>query len=158
MRPKPLLEKITGTTKQIYHMKTASRFGSDQNFIGTPIIAIEADYSKLDSARDILRDAAKWGLLEELRELLCGERQTEEGSNMRLARDIGYELAGAKDRDFSVDVFVHVTGIAEFGSSSLRDYACKHGCCHEWFRQEVEAMRKRLNLPPLSSSPLKLVA
>ena len=66
----------------------------------------------------------------------------------RLAiRDIGYELAGAKNRDFAVDLFIHVTGIAEFGPSSLRDYARKHGCSHEWFRKEAEAMKRRLGLP-----------
>lgn len=153
-----LVGNTTRATEQIDRMRTTLATGSVQDFIGIPTVAIEADYSKFDSAIDIVRDAAKWGLLEELRELLCGQGQTEEGGNMRIARDIAYEFAGAKDRDFSVDVFIHVTGIAEFGASSLRDYASKHGCCHEWFRQEVDAMRKRLNLPPLPSSAWKIVA
>jgi hypothetical protein len=139
-------------------MRTTSFSESGKDFIATPIIAMEADYSKFDSAEDILRDAAKWGLLEELRDLICGEGRAENGSNMRIARDIAYEFAGEKDRDFSVDLFIHVTGIAEFGPASLRDYAGKHACSHEWFRQQVEAMRKRLNLPALPLSILKLVA
>jgi hypothetical protein len=96
-------------------MRTTSFSESGKDFIATPIIAMEADYSKFDSAEDILRDAAKWGLLEELRDLICGEGRAENGSNMRIARDIAYEFAGEKDRDFSVDLFIHVTGIAEFG-------------------------------------------
>jgi hypothetical protein len=77
---------------------------------------------------------------------------------VRLARDLAYEFAGSKNRDFAVDLFIHLTGIAEFGPSSLRDYAGKHACSHEWFRKEMEAMRKRLNLPPLPSLPFKRAA
>jgi len=39
-----------------------------------------------------------------------------------IARDIAYELAGAKDRNLAVDVLIHATGIAKFGPESLRDY------------------------------------
>jgi hypothetical protein len=113
--------------------------------------ATTPDYSGLDSAADIICDAAKWGLLDELRRLLCGEPQGNDGDKLRIARDIGYELAGAKNRDFAVDLFVHVTGIAEFGPMSLREYGRKHGCTHEWFRREAERMRKRLGLPLLPS-------
>ena len=115
----------------------------------TRIPTVQPDFSGLDTAQDILRDAARCGLVEDLRALLNKDRP-EDGKGAvatEIIRDIGYELAGAKNRDFAVDVFVHATGIAEFGAPSLRDYAKKHGCSHEWFRKEVEAMRKRLGLP-----------
>ena len=70
---------------------------------------------------------------------------------LRIVRDIAYEFAEEKDRDFAVDVFIHVTGIAEFGPTSRRDYGRKHGCTHEWFRRKAEEMRKRLDLPLLPS-------
>ena len=111
----------------------------------------EPDFSGFDSVADIVRDAAKWGLLDDLRALLCGDGQKNDGDKLRVARDIGYELAGAKNRDFAVDLFIHVTGIAEFGPASLREYGRKHGCTHEWFRREAESMRKRLDLPLLPS-------
>jgi hypothetical protein len=86
-------------------------------------------------------------LVDDLRKLLREEAVDFEGSSKpKIARDIGYELAGAKNRDLAVDVFIHATGIAEFGPSSLRDYARKHGCSHEWFRKEAEAMKRRLGL------------
>jgi hypothetical protein len=139
-------------------MRTTSCNKSGDDSTGRPIIAIKADYSKFDSAKDILRDAADWGLLEEMRDLICEGCQPYYFDNVRMVRDIAYEFAGSKNRDFAVDLFIHLTGIAEFGPSSLRDYAGKHGCCHEWFRKEAEAMRKRLNLPPLPSLPLRRVA
>jgi hypothetical protein len=112
-----------------------------------PVTAVEPDFSGLDCAEDILRDASRWGLLEDLRRLLIGEGVgSEAGSSPGIIRDIGFELAGAKNRDFAVDLFIHATGIAEFGPSSLRDYARKHGCSHEWFRKEAEAMKRRLGL------------
>ncbi|MBI2512511.1 MAG: hypothetical protein HYV96_11060 [Opitutae bacterium] len=109
---------------------------------------VEADYSSFDTAEEIIRDAARWGILERLRELLCGNAPPSERESLRVAKDIAYELAGAKDRSRAVDVFIHATGIAEYEIGSLRDYASRHGVSHEWFRQEVEAMRTRLNLPP----------
>ena len=112
-----------------------------------PVTVVEPDFSGLDSAEDILRDASRWGLIEDLRRLLSGQGvDCESGLSPRIIRDIGFELAGAKNRDFAVDLFIHATGIAEFGPSSLRDYARKHGCSHEWFRKEAEAMKKRLGL------------
>jgi hypothetical protein len=116
--------------------------------IREPFAAVEPDFSGLDCAEDILRDASRWGLVEDLRRLLNGEGvDCEAGSSPRIIRDIGFELAGAKNRDFAVDLFIHATGIAEFGPSSLRDYARKHGCSHEWFRKEAEGMKRRLGLP-----------
>ena len=112
-----------------------------------PVAAVEPDFSGLDSAEDILRDASRWGLVEDLRRLLSGQSvDAYAASSPRIIRDIGFELAGAKNRDFAVDLFIHATGIGEFGPSSLRDYARKHGCSHEWFRQEAEAMKRRLGL------------
>jgi len=112
---------------------------------------VEPDFSGLDSAADLLRDAAKFGLLDDLRKLLGVENRHSGADKLRIARDIAYEFAGEKDRDLAVDVFIHVTGIAEFGPASLRDYGCKHGCTHEWFRRKAEEMRKRLDLPLLPS-------
>ncbi len=114
---------------------------------------VEPDFSGLDSAEDIIRDAAKWGLLEKLRELLGIAVVDSEDARARLARDIAYEFAGMEDRDFAVDLFIHVTGIAEYGANSLRDYAAKHGCSHEWFRRQADAMRRRLGLPARMAQP-----
>ena len=112
---------------------------------------VEPDFSGLDSAADMLRDAAKFGLLDDLRKLLGMENGHSGADKLRIVRDIAYEFAGEKDRDFAIDVFIHVTGIAEFGPASLRDYGRKHGCTHEWFRRKAEEMRKRLDLPLLPS-------
>jgi len=124
---------------------------SDQFSDCAPVGRVEPDFSGLDSAADMLRDAVKFGLLDDLRKLLGTDNGDSEADKLRIARDIAYEFAGEKNRDFAVDVFIHVTGIAEFGPASLRDYGCKHGCTHEWFRRKAEEMRKRLNLPLLPS-------
>lgn len=113
--------------------------------------SVEPDFSGIDTAEDIYRDAVKWGLDHKLRALLCRDCSGDHnrGIASRLARDLAYELAGAKNRDLAVDLFIHVTGIAEFGPASLRDYGRRHGCTCEWFRREAEAMRQRLDLPRL---------
>jgi hypothetical protein len=81
--------------------------------------------------------------------LLCQNHadDRDRGDAIRLAREIAYELGGASNRDLAVDLFLHATGLGEFGYSSLRDYGRKHGCSHEWIRREAEAMRERLDLP-----------
>jgi len=124
---------------------------TDQNrFLDrTAVMATEPDFSQFDSPEAMYLDAKKWGFDEKLRELLCQDHMESHGDKLSIARDIAYEFAGAKNRNLAVDLFTHVTGIAEFGAASLRDYARKHGCSHEWFRREAEAMRKRLNLPRL---------
>ncbi len=112
--------------------------------VHAPVAIVDPDFSGFDSAEDILRDASRWGLIDDLRRLLREEPTDYDlGSKSKVIRDIGYELAGSKNRDFAVDLFVHVTGIAEFGPASLRDYARKHDCSHEWFRKEAEAMREK---------------
>jgi len=108
--------------------------------------SVQPDFSRFDTVDDILRDVIQWGLLEELRAQLCGFATTESDRASQMARDIAYELAGAKNRSLAVDVLIHATRIAEFGAESLRDYGIRNGCSHEWFRQEVKAMRKRLNI------------
>ena len=123
-------------------------FNIEQFSNGATLGTTEPDFSGFDSAEDIVRDAAKWGLLGDLRELLCkGCQDTGNERAARAVRDVVFELADAKNRDFAVDLLIHVTGIAEFGPVSLRDYARKHGCTHEWFRREAEKMRIRLDLP-----------
>jgi curved DNA-binding protein CbpA len=116
-----------------------------------PSGAVEPDFSGFDTAEDILRDATKFGLVDQLRKLLGMEKGDSGADKLRIARDIAYEFAGEKNRDLAVDLFIHVTGIAEFGPASLRDYGRRHGCTHEWFRRKAEAMRKRLDLPLLPS-------
>lgn len=127
-------------------MNHTTSYGGPFDDNGDPTAAVEPDFSGFDSAQDILRDAAKWGLIEELRRLLNLKVCDTSGDKSQFARDIAYELAGAKDRNLAVDLFIHVTGIAEFGAASLRDYGDKHGICHEKFRQDAEAMRARLGL------------
>lgn len=128
-------------------MSTISFRDASPSAFREPVAIVEPDFSGFDSAEDILRDASRWGLVEDLRRLLREETiDAEAGSKPKIIRDIGYELAGAKNRDFAVDLFIHVTGIAEFGPNSLRDYARKHGCSHEWFRKEAKAIRRRLGL------------
>lgn len=118
----------------------------NHNTIGHQEPKVEPNFAGLDSAADIVRDAIRWGLLDELRTILVGQNESATDV-LRVARDIAYELAGAKDRNRAVDVFLHATGIAEFEAVTLREYAARHGVSHEWFRQEVVAMRARLNLP-----------
>lgn len=106
------------------------------------------DYSKFDTAADILRDAARWGLLEELRSLLCERPLDENANRLEHYRDVAYELASVKDRNLAVDLLLRVTGVDAFGSVGLRDYGRKHGCSHEHFRELVEEMRVHLRLDP----------
>jgi len=101
-----------------------------------------------DSVGDLLKDCARTGLLDELREALGVGIETDQRAALRAVRDLVYELAGTKNRDLAVDVLIHATGIAEFDRSTLRDYACKHGLSHEGFRKQVLTMQQRLNLFP----------
>ncbi len=111
--------------------------------------SVDPDFSGFDTAEDMYRDAVKWGLVEKLRTLLWPDHVAgrDRGDAIRVAREIAYELGGARNRDLAVDLFLHVTGLGEFGYYSLRDYGRKHGCSHEWIRREAEAMRQRLDLP-----------
>jgi len=127
-------------------MKFSKRIQNGYDDTGTSIMAVEPDYSKFDSAEDLLRDAARWGLLEELRELLCGCPLEEAGSRLTHYRDVAYELASAKDRNLAVDLLLRVTGVDTFAAHGLRDYGRKHGCSHEHFRELAEEMRVCLHL------------
>ncbi len=120
----------------------------------TDAVAPASRLCRTDSVTDLLRDCAQMGLLEELRETLRSNGQTDHRDTLQVVRDLVYELAGAKDRDLAVDVLIHATGVAEFDHVSLRDYARKHGLSHEGFRKQVLAMQRRLNLPrrPMPSS------
>ena len=108
--------------------------------------SVPADFSQFDSIDDVILDLVQWGRLDELRARLCGSGADEHQQARQVARDIAFELAGAKNRALAGDVFLHATGIAEFSSCSLRDYAAAHGCSHEWFRQQVLGMCQRLQL------------
>ena len=120
----------------------------------TGAVAPASRLCRTDSVTDLLRDCAQMGLLDELRETLRSNGQTDHCDTLQVVRDLVYELAGAKDRDLAVDVLIHATGVAEFDHVSLRDYARKHGLSHEGFRKQVLAMQRRLNLPrrPMPSS------
>jgi hypothetical protein len=113
----------------------------------TGAVAPASRLSGTDSVADLLKDCARMGLLDELRETLAGHGQTDRHDTMQVVRDLVYELAGAKNRDLAVDVLIYATGVAEFDHLGLRDYARKHGLSHEGFRKQVLAMQRRLNLP-----------
>ena len=113
----------------------------------TDAVAPASRFCGTDSVADLLRDCAQMGLLDELRETLGGNSQTNHRDTMQAVRDLVFEVAGAKNRDLAVDVLIHATGVAEFDHLSLRDYARKHGLSHEGFRKQVLAMQRRLNLP-----------
>lgn len=101
----------------------------------------------IDNVREVLRECAQQGLVEELRQALGIESRTDQAA-VRAIRDLIYELAGAKNRDLAVDVLIYATGVAEFDVTSLRGYAARHGITAEGFRKQVVAMQRRLGLPP----------
>ena len=113
----------------------------------TGAVAPASRFSGTDSVADLIKDCAQMGLLDELRETLGGSGQTDHRDTIQTVRDLVYELAGAKNRDLTLDVLIHATGVAEFDHVSLRDYARRHGLSHEGFRKHVMAMQRRLNLP-----------
>ena len=113
----------------------------------TGAVAPASRFCGTDSVADLLKDCAQMGLLDELRETLGCNGQTDHRDTLQVVRDLVYELAGAKNRDLAVDALIHATGVAEFDHLSLRDYARKHGLSHEGFRKQVLAMQRRLNLP-----------
>ncbi len=99
------------------------------------------------SVSDLLRDCAVLGLTDDLRSALDIGAPSNSQTALRAVRDLVYELAGSGNRDLTVDVLIHATGLAEFECRSLRDFAHKHGITAEGFRQHVHAMQLRLNLP-----------
>jgi hypothetical protein len=98
------------------------------------------------SVAEVVQDCIEMGLLDELRATLGLQPSDQGRPTLRAVRDLVYELAGAKDRNLAVDVLVHATGLGEFDSRTLRDYARKHGMTAEGFRRHVAAMRHRLGL------------
>ena len=100
------------------------------------------------SVEDILKDCDELGLLDEVRTALSLHPESESATTLRAVRDLIYELACTRNRDLAVDALIHATGIAEFGRTSLRSYAKKHGITAEGFRLQVNAMQSRLHLPP----------
>ena len=67
------------------------------------------------------------GLLERLERRLCGSFANDRDQAPQLARDIAFALAGAANQAFfSVDVLLHATGIAKFGTGNLGGYAARH--------------------------------
>ena len=111
----------------------------DRSLAAPPAARIEAS--------DLLRDSAALGLTDDLRALLNANAPGDKRAALRAVRDLVYELAASGNRDLTVDVLIHATGLAEFECRSLRDYARKHGMTAEGFRQHVHAMQHRLNLP-----------
>jgi hypothetical protein len=100
------------------------------------------------SVEDLLKDCDELGLVDELRTALALPRESEAATTLLAVRDLIYELACTRNRDLAVDALIHATGIAEFGRTSLRSYAKKHGITAEGFRLQVNAMQSRLHLPP----------
>jgi len=100
------------------------------------------------SVEDLLKDCDELGLVDELRTALALPPESEAATTLRAVRDLIYELACTRNRDLAVDALIHATGIAEFGRTSLRSYAKKHGITAEGFRIQVNAMQSRLHLPP----------
>jgi len=98
--------------------------------------------------KDLLKDCDELGLVDELRTALALPRESEAATTLLAVRDLIYELACTRNRDLAVDALIHATGIAEFGRTSLRSYAKKHGITAEGFRLQVNAMQSRLHLPP----------
>lgn len=95
---------------------------------------------------EIIADCTAAGMLDELRFALGLTPQTNGTETTRVVRDLVYELAGTNNRDLTVDVLIHATGLGEFDCRTLRDYARRHGMTAEGFRKHVTAMRRRLGL------------
>src|ERR1017187_10416933 len=113
----------------------------------TGAVAPASRFSWTDSVVDLLKDCAQMGLLDELRETLRGNGQTDHRDTIQVVRDLVYELAGAKNRDLAVDVLVQATGVAEFDHLSLGHYARKHGLSHEGCRNQCLMMQRPRHLP-----------
>lgn len=95
---------------------------------------------------EVVQECTDLGLLDDLRTFLGVQTAEQSSQTLRAVRDLTYELAGTNDRNLSVDVLIHATGLAEFDQRTLRDYARKHGMTAEGFRRHVVAMRHRLGL------------
>ena len=107
------------------------------------------DFSRLDTPKDIILDAARCGFLPELCRLLRIDIPAGDGGRMRTARDVAYELASADNRDFAVDQLIYVTGALRFGPDTLRKFSARHGFSHEWFRRNALELADRLMLKPV---------
>jgi hypothetical protein len=108
--------------------------------------AVWPDLGKLDSAKAMLMDAGQLGYIEEMRGLLGLVRPDEKTGRLRTLRDVAFELAAFENRDFAVDLLVYITGAFRYGADDLREFGVKHGCSHEWFRQQAVELKERLFL------------
>lgn len=112
----------------------------------TPEPAVWPDWGKLDSAKAMLMDAGQLGYIQEFRRLLGLVKPDEKTGRLRTLRDVAYELAALENRDFAVDLLVYITGAFRYGADDLREFGVKHGCSHEWFRQQAAELKERLFL------------
>ncbi|MBS0657743.1 MAG: hypothetical protein JSR82_05780 [Verrucomicrobia bacterium] len=106
----------------------------------------QPDLSGMDSVDDIIRDAARCGLLEALAERLGSRLAAPLEDRLSVAQEIAIELAHLDRPGFAIDLLICATRAGEYGSMSLRDYAERHGCSHEWFRLEAQRLGTRLEL------------
>lgn len=116
--------------------------GSDRR----PVGVVLPDLAGLDSAEEFIRDAERCGILGRVRELLGCRRAEAAPEKLSVARDLAFELSCLKDPAFAIDLLAFVTGAGDYGARSLREYAERHACSHEWFRREADRMRARLDL------------
>ena len=116
----------------------------DGNIRRTP--SVLPDFVGIDSAEDFIRDATKFGVLDRVRELLGATCDSSDTDRISIARDIAFELVCEENAALAVDLLAYVTGAGEIGSLTLREYAVRCGCSHEWFRLRADRLRGRLGL------------
>lgn len=109
--------------------------------------SVDFDYGSLVDVDETIREFARYGKLEELRDRLqLGEGFGAE-ERLRLVRDIACELGGARDRHLAVDVLVYAADLDQVFDLSMREYAAKNGYSVETFSEGVAEMQRRLGLP-----------
>ena len=118
------------------------------------ILAAQPDFRGIDSPEDFIRDAKKFGVLDQVLDLLNAKPLNGGANRNSIARDIAFELACEENATLAVSLLAYVTGAGEYGSLTLRDYAARCGCSHEWFRLRAERLRARLELDGDSRSSL----
>lgn len=110
-----------------------------------PVVSTEP--TLLDSPKEIVRDIIRLGLIEPVRALIGSLPSRAEEDRLETLREVAIDLSCSRNPALAIDLLAAITGANDYASFSLREYAERHGCSHEWFRQEADQMRKRLGLP-----------